>query len=142
MVLFPKVGVILHRSASLASILNFEAQHCFYGALVCPSMLFPGLASDTGVGRVQTEQADSQQAPDVALLADNASRKLKNSLVLQRSNLMVEYTEYLGLDNIGGYGQRSKRPDATMEFGHYEEDCHHRTTDLAEEFLSSSMLFR
>lgn len=82
MVLFPKVGVILHRSASLASILNFEAQHCFCGALVCSSMLFPGLASDTGVGRVQTEQADSQQAPDVALLADNASRKLKNSLVL------------------------------------------------------------
>lgn len=55
---------------------------------------------------------------------------------------MVEYTEYLGLDNIGGYGQRSKRPDAIMEFGHYEEDCHHRTTDLAEEFLSSSTLFR
>lgn len=87
-------------------------------------------------------RTDPQQAPDVALLANNASRKLKNSLVLQRSNLMVGYTEYLGLDNIGGYGQRSKRPDATMELGHYEEDCHHRTADLAEEFLSSSVLFR
>lgn len=52
------------------------------------------------------------------------------------------YTEYLGLGNSGGQGQGSKRPDANMEFGHYEKDCHHWPTDLAEAFLSSSVLFR